>query len=57
MKDEIRVSVAIATYNGGKYLTEQLDSVIKNICENDEIVISDDGSNDNTKSDRSHVVL
>ena len=50
MKDEIRVSVAIATYNGGKYLTEQLDSVIKNICENDEIVISDDGSNDNTKS-------
>lgn len=44
----IRVSVAMATYNGEKYLREQLDSIIDNLETNDEIVISDDGSTDAT---------
>lgn len=48
MKKDIRISVAIATYNGGKYIKEQIDSIIENLEENDEIVISDDGSTDNT---------
>lgn len=47
MKD-IRVSVAMATYNGEKYIKEQLDSILNNLTDNDEIIISDDGSTDNT---------
>lgn len=46
----IRVSVAMATYNGEKYIKEQIESILNNLKENDELVISDDGSKDNTKS-------
>lgn len=42
------ISVCMATYNGEKYLREQIDSIIKQITENDELIISDDGSNDRT---------
>ena len=45
---EERVSVAIATYNGGKYLEEQLMSILHQTQQVNEIVISDDGSTDNT---------
>lgn len=45
-----KISVAIATYNGEKYIFEQLESVLKNIKNDDEIIISDDGSTDNTLS-------
>ena len=44
------ISVCLATYNGEKYIKEQLLSIIKQLDENDEIIISDDGSNDNTIS-------
>ena len=42
------ISVCIATYNGEKYIREQLDSILKQLGENDEVIISDDGSKDNT---------
>lgn len=42
------VSVAMATYNGEKYINRQLKSVLINLSENDEIIISDDGSSDRT---------
>jgi len=42
------ISVCIATYNGEKYIKEQLDSILCQIGENDEIIISDDGSTDKT---------
>ena len=42
------ISVCIATYNGEKYIEQQLQSIISQIGENDEIVISDDGSKDQT---------
>lgn len=42
------ISVCMATHNGEKYIKEQIDSILKQLCANDEIVISDDGSNDNT---------
>lgn len=42
------VSVAIATYNGSKYIARQLESVLNSISNNDEVVISDDGSVDDT---------
>ena len=48
--DSIRVSVAMATYNGEKYIKQQIDSILNNLDENDEIIISDDGSTDNTKN-------
>jgi Glycosyltransferases, probably involved in cell wall biogenesis len=42
------ISVCIASYNGERYIKEQLDSIICQLGENDEIIISDDGSTDST---------
>lgn len=42
------VSVCMATYNGSKYLKEQIDSVLSQLSEDDELIISDDASTDNT---------
>ena len=44
------ISVCMATYNGGKYIKEQLDSILPQLGKEDELVISDDGSKDNTYS-------
>lgn len=48
MENKIRCSVAMATYNGEKYIAEQIDSILDNLSKNDELIISDDGSTDNT---------
>lgn len=45
---ELTVSVAMATYNGEKYIEEQLMSIINQTRRPDEIIVSDDGSTDNT---------
>lgn len=42
------ISVAMAVYNGEAYLKEQLDSVLKQLEPQDEIVVSYDNSRDNT---------
>ena len=42
------VSVCMATYNGEKYIREQIDSILPQLSDSDELVISDDGSSDNT---------
>lgn len=42
------VSVAMATYNGEKYLREQLDSICSQTYPNLEVVVSDDCSTDGT---------
>lgn len=42
------VSVCIATYNGEKFISKQLCSILEQIKEDDEIIVSDDGSVDNT---------
>lgn len=42
------ISVCIATYNGEKYLREQVESILGQLGEGDEIVISDDNSSDKT---------
>ena len=44
----MKVSVCIATYNGEIYIRQQLESILVQIGGNDEIIISDDGSTDNT---------
>lgn len=46
--DTALVSIAMATYNGDKYLKEQLDSLLQQTWPPIEIVITDDGSKDNT---------
>lgn len=40
------ISVCIATYNGGKFLTEQVKSILPQLSDSDEIIVSDDGSTD-----------
>ncbi|WP_279134150.1 glycosyltransferase family 2 protein [Megasphaera elsdenii] len=42
------ISVAMCTYNGEKFLEEQLNSIIHQSKQPDEIVICDDGSKDQT---------
>lgn len=42
------ISVCMATYNGAKYIKPQLDSILCQLDENDELVISDNFSNDGT---------
>ncbi len=44
----MRVSIAIATFNGADYLEEQLDSFTKQIRLPDEVIVSDDCSTDKT---------
>lgn len=41
-------SIVMATYNGEKYIREQIDSILVNMKENDELILSDDGSTDKT---------
>ena len=41
-------SVCIATYNGEKYIYDQLSSILSQINIDDEVIISDDNSTDNT---------
>lgn len=43
-----KISVCMATFNGERFLREQLDSILKQLVEGDEIVISDDSSTDKT---------
>jgi glycosyltransferase involved in cell wall biosynthesis len=42
------ISVALCTYNGEKYLPEQLESILHQTVPVQEIVVCDDGSNDRT---------
>ena len=43
-----KIDILMATYNGEKYIEEQLKSIISQSCENWNLVIRDDGSDDNT---------
>ena len=45
---EKKVAVVMSTYNGEKYIKEQLDSILNQTYKNIDIVIRDDGSKDNT---------
>ncbi|MFG6383312.1 MAG: glycosyltransferase family 2 protein [Lachnospiraceae bacterium] len=47
-ENKIRVSVAMISYNGANYIREQIDSILIQLKEMDELVISDDGSTDGT---------
>ena len=42
------ISVCMATYNGGRFIKEQIDSILPQLSQDDELIISDDGSTDRT---------
>ena len=44
------VSIALASYNGEKFIRQQLDSILKQTYEDIEVIVSDDGSTDATIS-------
>lgn len=48
MKRDLTVSVCLASYNGEKYIQEQIESILKQLTSDDELIVSDDGSTDNT---------
>lgn len=43
-----RISFVVATYNGAAYVEQQLASILATLGHDDEIVVSDDGSGDDT---------
>ena len=48
MHNGMKISVAMATYNGEKYIQKQLESLIMQTRKADEVIIADDKSSDNT---------
>ena len=42
------ISVCMPVYNGSKYIKEQMDSILCQLGSDDEVVVSDDSSTDNT---------
>ena len=50
MNRKYKISVAMATYNGENYIKEQIETICLQLNKNDELVISDDGSTDDTIS-------
>jgi len=44
-----RISVAMISYQGAKYIEEQLDSILVTLGPSDEVIVSDDGSTDGTR--------
>lgn len=46
----MKISVALAAYNGEKYIAGQINSILPQLGENDEIIVSDDNPCGKTKS-------
>jgi|TARA_B100001093_G_scaffold516580_1_gene595723 glycosyltransferase involved in cell wall biosynthesis len=44
----MKLSVLLASYNGKKFIAKQISSILEQLGPNDELIISDDGSNDGT---------
>ena len=44
-----KVDVLMATYNGEKYVEEQIESILNQTYQNIQLIISDDCSTDNTR--------
>lgn len=48
MANRPTVSVVMATYNGNRFIKQQIDSIIDQLGPDDELIITDDGSRDET---------
>ncbi len=46
--EDLVVSVCMATYNGEKYVKQQIESILVQLNDSDELIISDDSSSDDT---------
>ena len=46
----MKISVCMASYNGSKYIQKQIESILKQMNKNDQLIIVDDHSSDNTIS-------
>lgn len=46
--EHLKISIAMCTFNGARYLKEQLSSIASQNCPPDELVVCDDGSTDDT---------
>ena len=44
----MKVSVLLISYNGDRFIQSQIESILNEISDEDELIISDDGSADNT---------
>lgn len=44
----MKISVCMASYNGAKFINSQISSILMQLGEMDELIISDDGSTDDT---------
>lgn len=42
------ISVCLATYNGSSFIKEQIDSILPQLGKTDELIVSDDNSDDDT---------
>ena len=49
MNSSSLVSVVMAAYNGGKYITQQIESILNQTYQNIELIVIDDCSTDNTR--------
>lgn len=47
---KLSLSIALASYNGERYISEQLDSIARQTRLPDELIVSDDASNDATRA-------
>ena len=45
---EEKIDILMATYNGEKYLKEQIESILNQTYKNIRLIISDDASKDST---------
>ena len=52
---EKMISVCLASYNGEKYIKEQIESILSQLEDTDELIVSDDGSADNTLAIVKHI--
>lgn len=44
----MKLSICVATFNGAKFIEEQLESILSQLEDGDEVVLADDGSTDDT---------
>lgn len=48
MSSQPKISVCLASYNGERFIVEQLQSILRQLSLNDELIVCDDGSQDST---------